>query len=230
MTKERPHVQTMTIEEMVSLLKAELSALKEGQRYILGIAGYPGAGKSTVSQWLEQGVNKEYEGWVKVVPMDGYHFSNEKLEQMQLRELKGIPESFDAPNFIDLLRRLRTTTNKNVYCPRFDRSIEASIEDAIVVSPQHKLCIVEGNYLLHTEEPWQECKSYFDEIWFLDATFDTILPRLIERHIQGGRSEAGAQAKVESTDLPNARLIDKTKFRADRVIDVIEEKHKASTS
>jgi pantothenate kinase len=228
--KESATGQTMTIAEMVSLLCQKLSALKPGERYIVGIVGYPGAGKSSVSEWLEAGVNKQSPNSAKVVPMDGYHLSNEKLDQLQLRELKGIPDTFDASGFVELLRRLRTTTDKDVFCPRFDRSIEASKEDAIVISPEHRLCIVEGNYLLLDKAPWHQCKPCFDEVWFLDVTFDTILPRLIARHIEGGRTAAGAEAKVESTDLPNARLIEQTKSRADRVINVVEEKHAATNT
>jgi pantothenate kinase len=227
--KQSPAEQTMTVEEMISLLCKKLSALRAGERYLIGVVGYPGAGKSTVSEWLEAGVNRQYPSNAKVVPMDGYHLSNEKLDQLQLRELKGIPDTFDASSFIELLRRLRTTTDKDVFCPRFDRSIEASIEDAIVISPEHRLCIVEGNYLLLDKAPWHECKPCFDEVWFLDVTFDAILPRLIARHIAGGRTAEGAKAKVDATDLPNARLIEQTKSRADRVINVVEEKHAAPT-
>ena len=155
-----------------------------------------------------------------VVPMDGYHFSNEKLHEMKLSELKGVPDTFDAHGFLSLLQRLRNDTDKNVYCPLFDRSIEASIQDAIVIEPKHKLCVVEGNYLLLKKEPWSECRQYFDEVWFLDVTFDTILPRLLERHIKGGRTPEGAQAKVDSTDMPNARLVEQTKIYADKLVKV----------
>lgn len=213
--------QKMTVAEMVSLLCGQLGSLKPNQRYLLGIVGYPGAGKSTVSAWLEEGVNQRLPGLAKVVPLDGYHFANKKLEQMKLRELKGIPETFDAHGFIDLLTRLRAVTDRNVFCPLFDRSIEASIENAIVIVPENKLCIVEGNYLLLEREPWRQCKNYFDEVWFLDATFDIILPRLIDRHVKGGRTEEGAKEKVNSTDLPNARIIDETRSRADRIIAVV---------
>ncbi len=213
-----PLTESKTVVELVSFLCMEMAKLKIGERYILGIVGYPGAGKSTVSDWLAKGVNEHFPGLTKVVPMDGYHFSNEKLEELHLRELKGIPDTFDAHGFVDLLRRLRTTTDQTVYCPLFDRSIEASIPDAIVVTPEHMLCIVEGNYLLFEKEPWHQCKEFFDEVWFLDTTFDTILPRLIDRHIQSGRTPEGAKAKVDCTDMPNARLIEQTKIRATRVI------------
>lgn len=232
-----------TVDQSVDFLVDRVSQLPGNERYILGITGYPGAGKSTVSEWLVNGVNAKLssarpanqsasgtqpsslsaEQLATAVPMDGYHYSNEKLQEIGLLELKGIPDTFDAAGFVEMLKKLRTTTTANVYCPLFDRSIEASIEDAIVIEPKHKLCVVEGNYLLYDKSPWDECKNYFDEVWFLDVSFDTILPRLQERHIQGGRTPEGAMAKVESTDLPNARLVDQTKQRAHRILEILQE-------
>jgi pantothenate kinase len=221
MTKTSQVPEETSVQSLIDGICTKVAQLQSGQRYILGITGYPGAGKSTVSSSLVNGVNARIKGdSAMVVPMDGYHFSNEKLQEMNLSDLKGIPETFDAQAFIALLERLRKDTDKNVYCPLFDRSIEASIQDAIVIEPRHKLCVVEGNYLLLNKEPWTGCRKNFDEVWFLDVTFDTILPRLLDRHIQGGRTPEGAQAKVESTDLPNARLVEQTKIYADKLVKV----------
>ncbi len=221
MTKTSQVPEETSVQSLIDDICAKVANLQNGQRYILGITGYPGAGKSTVSGSLVNGVNANIKGDpAMVVPMDGYHFSNEKLHELKLADLKGIPETFDAHGFISLLERLRNDTTKNVYCPLFDRSIEASIQDAIVIEPKHKLCVVEGNYILLKKEPWSNCRKYFDEVWFLDVTFDTILPRLLDRHIQGGRTPEGAQAKVDSTDLPNARLVEETKIYADKLVKV----------
>src|SRR5205823_8260496 len=103
-----------------------------------------------------------------------------QLQQMDLLELKGIPATFDGEEFVALLKRLHDVTDREVYAPLFDRSIESSIPDAIIVKPTHKLCIVEGNYLLLQSEPWRRCKSFLDEVWFLDVPIETILPRLRE--------------------------------------------------
>jgi pantothenate kinase len=214
---------TETVDHLVDFLVDRVSNLPVDERYLLGIAGYPGAGKSTDSEWLVSGVNKKIpQKPAMVVPMDGYHHSNERLQEMGLLELKGIPDTFDAEGFVELLKKLRTVTTSNVYCPLFDRSIEASIPDAIVIEPNHKLCVVEGNYLLLEKNAWKDCLQYFDEVWFLDVSFDTILPRLQQRHIDGGKTPEGAMAKVESTDLPNARLVEQTKNRAHRILDIVQ--------
>lgn len=224
MSSLKPQTQTESnIDLLVEGLVQKVTTLPEGARYIIGVTGSPGAGKSTVSEWMVHGVNQRLPNQPAIiVPMDGFHYSNEKLTELNLLHLKGIPDTFDAASFVDLLRRLRTTTHENVYCPVFDRSIEASIENAIVVEPKHKVCVVEGNYLLLERQPWDQCRNYLDEAWFLDVQIATILPRLYERHILGGRAPEAAKAKVESTDLPNAILVEATRKFADKLIKLPE--------
>lgn len=187
------------------------------RRFILGIAGYPGAGKTTLAQALVSEINKNRDVAI-VVPMDGFHLSNSKLEEMKILELKGIPDSFDAIGFITLLENLRKEPPTKTLCPLFDRSIEASIENAIEVKADHKIVITEGNYLLLERSPWNRVRTLVDEVWFVDTSFEVILPRLIERHIAAGRDPEGARLKVESTDMPNARLVDETRKLADRLV------------
>ncbi len=241
------------LKDLVDELADKVRNLSHGSRYILGIAGIPGAGKSTLAEQLVAGVNVMLSstnfsstnlsstnlssaiasstiqsstppslplssgGPAIVVPMDGFHLSNEKLEQLNLLHLKGIPDSFDATAFVELLKSLRSNTSTTVFAPLFDRSIESSICNGIRIEPEHRLCVVEGNYLLLPEAPWVEAKQYFDQTWFLDVNIETVHPRLLERHMLV-RSEAQAREKIESTDLPNARLILATTLLADRLV------------
>jgi pantothenate kinase len=212
--------RTETVSELANDVLKKLKEHGTGARFMLGIVGSPGAGKSTVSQALVDEINRTSGSEVgRVVPMDGYHLSNEELERIGLLAVKGIPNTFDAQAFVQLLEQLRE--NRGLVCaPLFDRNIEASIPDAIKILPEHCILVVEGNYLLIQDEPWHRIRELLDEIWFINTSFDVILPRLIERHRQGGRTEEGARAKVESTDMPNAKLIESTKKYADRLIDV----------
>lgn len=195
-------------------------------RFMLGIAGPPGSGKSTLAElacrkWNEE-MSDTTSGAATIVPMDGYHYSNEELQQMGLLHLKGIPASFDAKSFVNKVKELKSTPEEIHYCPRFDRSIEASTPDDIAVTPEHKLVIVEGNYLLLDEAPWDELSNIFDSIWYIDACESTLLPRLLNRHQLAGKDIENARGKVESTDIPNARLVAKTKTRAQVILSAEE--------
>ncbi|MBX9686932.1 MAG: hypothetical protein K2X27_09535 [Candidatus Obscuribacterales bacterium] len=202
--------------KLISMIEAEL---KSKERFLLGICGAPGAGKSTLAAWLVEAYNELHNGQAVLVPMDGYHLSNEELERRSLLALKGIPETFDGESFLAKIEAIKSYPAQNHFCPRFDRSIEASIENEIKVFPEHKLIVVEGNYLLLESPPWVHLKQFFDQVWFISANENLLLPRLQVRHQLAGRSPAAAREKLESTDLPNAKLVAQSKARADFLIE-----------
>lgn len=207
--------------DLYNALLAKVSELGDDQRYLLGIVGFPASGKSTLAKDLAKGINRDAKSKVAiVVPMDGFHRSNAELKAWGIWELKGIPDSFNAEAFLNLLTGLREQTNSQVGCPAFDRKIEEPSENAILVKPNHKLIIIEGNYLLLASNPWGKIKPMLDETWYIESNLQKIEPRLLERHIEGGRSPEDARRKMESTDLPNARLIETTKVMADHVIPI----------
>ncbi|MGD9682798.1 MAG: AAA family ATPase [Candidatus Obscuribacterales bacterium] len=176
-------------------------------RLILGIAGPPGAGKSTVSGRVRELLSQTLLDRTVVVPMDGYHFEDDYLRDIGLHHLKGVPETFDAEGFVNLIARLRDSSDEPTRFPVFDRSVESSIADAGLVAPEHTIVLVEGNYLLLEREPWHRLRYYFDEVYYLDVPPDILRERLIARHMEGGRDRPGAESKVESTDMPNAVLV-----------------------
>ena len=193
-----------------------LSRVPADNRFIVGIVGYPGAGKSTLAGGLVAALNSVLASGLRaqIVPMDGYHLPNHTLDELGLRALKGIPDTFDAHAFIEMLTKLRQSPPEILKAPAFDRSIDGSIEDAIVIGADVKVIVTEGNYLLLKQGEWHQIAELLDDSWFLDTSIETIRPRLIARHLEGGRSLDAAIAKVESTDLPNALLIEKSRPRA----------------
>lgn len=72
-------------------------------RSIVGIAGAPGAGKSTLAQKLADYLTDVLNIHSAYLPMDGFHFSNEVLRQKQLLDRKGAPETFDVNGYLNVL-------------------------------------------------------------------------------------------------------------------------------
>ncbi|MEU0160117.1 nucleoside/nucleotide kinase family protein [Streptomyces sp. NPDC006261] len=186
-----------------------------GQRRILGIAGPPGAGKSTLARRLADAL----EGRAVLVPMDGFHLSAAELERLGRADRKGAPDTFDAPGYAALLRRLRDPDPVHpVYAPAFDRALEEPVAGAVAVPPDVPLVITEGNYLLFGEGPWAPVCGLLDEVWYLDLDPQVRVERLVERHVRYGKPPAYARAWVESSDEVNARLVEGGQERADVVV------------
>lgn len=148
--------------------------------------------------------------------MDGFHLSNEELDALGLRSVKGAPETFDVEGFVRLLERVRHEPGSTILWPAFDRTVEATVPDAITISPATQLVVTEGNYLLLDWPGWRDVRPLLDEVWYVDAPRSVLRERLLERALSGGRTEAEAVSHVDGSDLRNAELVATTKTAADR--------------
>ncbi|MFD9013245.1 nucleoside/nucleotide kinase family protein [Streptomyces sp. NPDC059552] len=187
-----------------------------GERRILGIAGPPGAGKSTLAARIADALGPDR---AVVVPMDGFHLAQAVLDDLGRADRKGAPDTFDAAGYVALLRRLRAPQGPTVYAPAFDRSLEEPIAGSIPVAPDVPLVITEGNYLLHDAGEWSAVRPLLDEVWYLAPAEDLRLDRLIDRHVRHGKDPAHARAWVARSDEANARLVALGRHRADLVLD-----------
>jgi len=201
-------------------LAADAVALgRGGSRAVLGLAGSPGSGKSTLVAALLRCIGDRCgDGWAAHVPMDGFHLADAQLRQLGLLDRKGAPETFDPVGYAHLLERVRTETDVDVYAPGFDRALEQPLAGALVIPPTARLVITEGNYLLLDEPDWARARRAMDEVWFVAADEDTRLGRLVARHVEFGKSAAQALAWVTEVDGGNAARVSATADAADRVI------------
>jgi pantothenate kinase len=195
-----------------------LGMLEGGRRVLLGIAGSPGAGKTTLAERLVAAVEAEGRFRAAHVPMDGFHLADAALEALGRRDRKGAIDTFDGWGYRALLQRLRERADEPVYAPGFERVLEQPIAGSIAVGPEVDLVVSEGNYLLVDEAPWSDAAAVLDEVWFADAPAALLRSRLVARHIAFGKGQAEAEAWVDAVDLPNAALIEPTRARADAVV------------
>ncbi|MFD1053825.1 nucleoside/nucleotide kinase family protein [Terrabacter terrigena] len=196
-----------------------LDLVGERRRVVLGIAGVPGAGKSTLADAVVAGVAAARgDDWVAHVPMDGYHLADVQLERLNALSRKGAPDTFDAAGYAHLLRRLVDEPDSWVYAPGFERTLEQPIAAAMVVPPSARLVVTEGNYLLLPEPRWQAARAAMTEVWYVTGDDDLRRSRLVERHVTFGKSPDAAAAWVEQTDEVNALRVSAAADRADRVV------------
>ncbi len=199
-------MQTLT--HHVNLLSERVHAMRSDRtRVLVGIAGAPASGKTTLAEELSRRLNLQ-KCDNRVVSMDGFHLDNSVLEERDLLNRKGAPETFDVDGFMRMIRALRA--REMVVAPIFDRTRDISIAGAVAVPPNCPVVIVEGNYLMFDEAPWKSLES----MWGISARLDIPMPelraRLIQRWLNHNLSRAAATRRAESNDIPNAqRVVDK---------------------
>jgi len=203
----------MVIEDADALVARAHALAQQGERRILGIAGPPGGGKSTVARQVVAELGER----ARLVPMDGFHLAQAELVRLGRRERMGAPDTFDAAGYAALLTRLRGP-EAVVYAPEFRREIEEPIAGAIAVPHDVPLVVTEGNYLLLTDERWAPIRGLLDESWYVETDEELRVQRLIQRHIQFGKTPEYARAWVLRSDERNAELVKATAATADVLV------------
>jgi len=195
--------QNIFIPLLERLAKLQQSA---GRRIAVFLAAPPAAGKSTLCCYLEH-LSRTVPGLtpVQTVGIDGFHYYQDYLDNHEierggrtipLKTIKGAPETYD----VEKLRMLLDSLNEeNQFWPVYDRRVHNPVEN--VVEIREKILILEGNWLLLDEEPWNMLSC--DYSIFLRSGDESQLERIVQRKMMGGFSEEHARQIVRSNDWPN---------------------------
>lgn len=205
-------------EEALAYLRREAEALlAQPGRRVLGIAGGPGVGKSTLAVQLAQTLGPD----AAYVPMDGFHMKHAKLEALGTVADKGMPHTFEGATFADFLAALKAATGP-MSGPGYSRKIEDVVENAFTVPATTRLLVVEGNYLLLATAPWWRVKPLLDRAVFIEVPREKVRARLMKRHAEEGLfTEERNRAHIERVDLTNYDLVMRSKPRADVAIELM---------
>ena len=191
-----------------SLTERALTLLDSPGRAILGIAGAPASGKSTLAGLLLDELDRHRPGAAVGVGMDAFHIGHRVLVRQGLTDVKGAPETFDAEGYRQLLLRIRSEPGP-IYAPEFVRDIEDSLAHVIEIGPDVRLVVTEGNYLLLPIEPWTGVRELFDEAWFVHLDATERQRRIIARHQHHGHDQQTALRRTRGSDERNAQLVDR---------------------
>lgn len=193
------------------------------KRVIVGIVGLPGSGKSTLAARLVQSVNERMKVETAVsLSMDGFHLTKAALAQFDdptaALARRGSPWTFDPMGLAMKLRQLRNNPENMTTWPDFQHGVGDPVADAIHVSPDTKLVIVEGLYLLHREHGWN-LSGLLDECWYLDTSMDVAMERLVNRHmVAWSLTREQALERLAINDRLNADIVLQSRHLADRLI------------
>lgn len=199
-----------------------------GGRLIVGLAGFPGAGKSTRAQALVDELNlREGTGSAMVAGMDGFHLTRAQLSAFSdpaaALARRGAPWTFDPLALAQRLQRIRAmewcTTgagpgNASVAWPGFAHGAGDPVADAIEIPATVQLVLIEGLYLLHRENGW-DLSVLLDECGFLDVPLERAMERITLRHMASrGIDRDQAKARVDANDRLNAQIVAASRHRA----------------
>lgn len=176
----------------IPLLKKWTNLYKEKQRRILVLlAAPPGCGKTTTSLFLEYLSHQIDDVMpIQIVGMDGFHRYQDYLDthymirdnkEILMKEVKGCPETFDVEKFIE---KIKETKVQDAYWPVYNRALHNPEENQIYVDGS--IVLIEGNYLLLNEEPWNQIHLLFDDTLFIEAKEEELKKRLVSRKMMGG--------------------------------------------
>jgi pantothenate kinase len=222
MNDNEQRILRLASDDALRFLLTHAKALAGGNRRVaVGIAGGPGVGKSTIATELVAALNNETRGLAAYVPMDGFHMKHAKLVALGTDRDKGMPHTFEGAAFADFLERLKNADGP-ASGPGYSRKIEDVVEDAFTVAADARLLVVEGNYLLLATAPWWRVRPLLDVAVFIDLPRDLVRARLMKRHGEEGLfTEERNREHVERVDLANYDLVQRSRPRADIVIDLI---------
>lgn len=188
-------------------------------RVLIGIAGPPGAGKTTLCAAVAAAINSQHPGSAIALPMDGYHYTRAELDKfkdpVEAHNRRGSHWTFDAPALADKLEQIKAVprSEKAVLLPSFDHGVGDPVPDAYSVGQEVFYVLMEGNYLLmgaveEDEDPaWQRVKNVWTERWLVEIDLDEAMERVKLRHMGTNRSEEAALARIAANDRPNGEFI-----------------------
>ena len=212
MTTHPTHTLPPLLEQPVQQLVARLESAPP--RWMIGLAGMPGSGKTTLAARVAEAVNDRTAANTAVaLGMDGFHFTRAELRQFpnvaEAFARRGAPWTFDTAALQQRLQQLRASAGRvDSSWPGFEHAVGDPVEGAYTVPASTRLVIVEGLYLLHHADGWEAISQLFDERWYLDIPLETALERLALRHMQvWGITRAAAEHRIATSDRLNAELV-----------------------
>ena len=111
---------------------------------IIGISGSVSSGKSTFSKILKESIMKLSEKRkVEIISTDGFLFPNSYLEDNQLMEKKGFPESYNIELIFEFLRKIKEGLEV-VYAPIYSHKVYDIIRSGKIKIERPDILIIEG--------------------------------------------------------------------------------------
>ncbi|KAE8538169.1 hypothetical protein D1P53_005507 [Cryptococcus gattii VGV] len=195
-------------------------------RLLIGIAGAPGCGKSTIAYPLTKRINdilttrsaagREEPISAVCVSLDGWHYTRAQLDQMddpvKAHWWRGAHFTFDRTGyqiFLGLLRIPASSAPSEIPFPTFDHAMKDPTLSPIPITLKDRMILIEGLYTLFDLPGWKECAEMMDfKIW-VDVNEETARRRLVKRNFEAGVFDSleACAARVDAVDMKNGEVV-----------------------
>ncbi len=149
--------------------------------FIIGISGSVAVGKSTTSRLLQILLSRRFK-WatVEMVTTDGFLYPNKVLEERNILDRKGFPESYDMELLLDFLDSIKNGEEFEI--PVYSHEVYDIVPDQTVTIQPVDFLIVEGiNVFQNPQNQTLYVSDYFDLSIYVDADVTNIETWYLER-------------------------------------------------
>lgn len=156
--------------------------------YLIGLAGSVAVGKSTSARVLQELLSR----WpnsprVDLITTDGFLHPNSILEERDLMQRKGFPESYDQRALLECVARLKSG-EQNIEIPVYSHLTYDVLPDRRRLIEAPDVIIIEGLNVLQTgpatlDGPKVFVSDYFDFAIYVDADPDVVRSWYIDRFL-----------------------------------------------
>lgn len=152
--------------------------------YIIGIAGSVAVGKSTTARLLQTLLARwESHPKVDLVTTDGFLYPNAVLEERDIMNKKGFPESYDIKKLIRFIADIKSG-KPEVQAPLYSHLTYDVLQDEVQTVHQPDILIVEGINVLQVNKGARVFVSdFFDFSIYVDAPEKDIEQWYIDRFL-----------------------------------------------
>ncbi|KAI0248088.1 P-loop containing nucleoside triphosphate hydrolase protein [Lactifluus subvellereus] len=250
---ESPSPSIATTTELAHILVERLADIPSHSRLLVGIAGIPASGKSTLAVLVVDKTNQLLDqfkcrsqseptsapprAWFKgskaiLVGLDGWHLTRAQLDTFPDPKLahdrRGSHWTFDSHGYVSFVYRLReqlSSDTSTITAPSFDHALKDPSPHAITILPEHRIVVIEGLYTFLSLPPWDEAGKLLDERWLVEIDLTVASNRLVKRHVASGVAKDLEEARWRSAenDTPNGRFLLSNSLEPTRTIQSVDD-------